>query len=70
MSGAFLDRLEPRHYPTVARLILDIPTASWVESGEGQPSDNVAAFSRYRLLPRVLTGPADVRSATTLLGPR
>jgi 4-hydroxymandelate oxidase len=68
MSGALLDRLAPRHYPTVARLILDAPTAAWVESGEGSPSDNVAAFSRYRFVPRVLVAPSDVRSATTLLG--
>jgi 4-hydroxymandelate oxidase len=68
MSGALLDRLEPRHYPAVARLILDAPTAAWVDSGDGVPSDNVTAFSRYRLLPRVLTGPADVRTAMTLLG--
>jgi 4-hydroxymandelate oxidase len=68
MSGELLDRLDPRHYPTVARLILDTPTASWVDAGAGEPSDNVAAFSRYRLVPRVLTGPSQVRSATTLLG--
>jgi 4-hydroxymandelate oxidase len=68
MSGDLLDRLAPHHYPTIARLILDTPTAAWVESGDGSPSDNATAYSRYRLLPRVLTGPSDVRSATTLLG--
>jgi 4-hydroxymandelate oxidase len=68
MSGALLDRLEPRHYPAVGRLVLDAPTIAWVEAGDGPPSDNVAAFARYRLLPRVLTAPSDVRSATTLLG--
>jgi 4-hydroxymandelate oxidase len=68
MSGSLMDRLDPHHYHAVARLILDAPTAAWVDAGDGPPSDNVAAFSRYRLLARVLSGTPEISTETTLLG--
>jgi 4-hydroxymandelate oxidase len=68
MGDALLDRLDPRHYPAVARLLLSRPVLGWVEAGEDAPSDNPGAFAKYRLLPRVLRDVSDVSTATTILG--
>jgi 4-hydroxymandelate oxidase len=68
MGDALLDRLDPRHYKEVAKLLLSNPVLGWVESGEGTPSDNPGAFARYRLLPRVLRDVSAVSTATTILG--
>lgn len=68
MSDALLDRLDPRHYREVAKLILTKPVIGWVEAGEGAESDNPGAFARYRLLARVLRDVSAVNTATTVLG--
>lgn len=68
MSDALLDRLDPRHYREVARLILPEPVLGWIDSGEAAVSDNAGAFRRFRLLPRVLRDVSAVRTATTVLG--
>jgi 4-hydroxymandelate oxidase len=68
MGDALLDRLDPRHYREVARLLLSKPVIGWVEAGEEAASDNVGAFAKYRLLPRVLRDVSAVSTATTILG--
>ncbi len=68
MADDLLARLDPAHYPAVARLLLGSPVAAWVEAGDGPPSDARAAFERVRLLPRVLRPVGEVTTATTFLG--
>lgn len=68
MADGLLARLDPTHYPAVARLLLPAPVIGWVEAGEAAPSDAGAAFQRVRLLPRVLRPVAEVSTATTILG--
>ncbi len=68
MTDELVGRLDPTHYPTVGRLLLGGPVSGWVDAGDGPPSDNVAAFQRRRLVPRVLRPVAQVTTATTLLG--
>ncbi len=68
MADALLDRLDPRDFREVARLLLSRPVIGWVESGEEAASDNAGAFGRYRLLPRVLRDVSTVATATTILG--
>ena len=68
MGDALLDRLDPRHYREVAKMLLGNPVVGWVEAGEGAPSDNPGAFARFRLLPRVLRDVSAVKTATTILG--
>lgn len=68
MTAGLLDRLDPRHYEAVARLILPDPIVGWVASGLGEPSDNEAAFARWRLLPRALSGTPPPQPSTKLLG--
>ncbi len=68
MGDALLDRLDPRHYREVAKLLLSKPVIGWVESGEEAASDNPGAFAKYRLLPRVLRDVSAVSTATTILG--
>lgn len=68
MADDLLARLDPAHYPSVARLLLSEPVAGWVDAGDGPPSDARDAFARLRLLPRVLHAVAQVETATTLLG--
>jgi 4-hydroxymandelate oxidase len=68
MGDALLDRLDPRHYREVAKLLLSKPVIGWVEAGEEAASDNAGAFAKYRLLPRVLRDVSAVSTATTILG--
>ena len=68
MSDALVERLDANDYEVVARLLLPDPVIGWVTSGLGGDSDNVAAFGRRRLLPRVLGGFEKSDAATTLLG--
>lgn len=68
MGDALLDRLDPRHYREVAKLLLSKPVIGWVEAGEEAASDNAGAFAKYRLLPRVLRDVSTVSIATTILG--
>lgn len=68
MSDGLLERLDPRHYRDVARLVLPAPVLGWIDSGEAAVSDNAGAFSRFRLLPRVLRDVSAVRTETTVLG--
>jgi 4-hydroxymandelate oxidase len=66
-----IDRIDPSAYADVARYVLDRPTYDWIASGsadEQSLQDNVAAFSRWRLRPRVLVDVSEVRVATTVLG--
>jgi 4-hydroxymandelate oxidase len=67
-SPSLLDRLDPRHYGTVARLFLPAPIAGWVDAGSDAPSDNEGAFEAYRLVPRVLRDVSAVRTDTGVLG--
>ncbi len=70
MTDALLDRLEPRDFREIARLLLDTPTFEWIRSGSGPDFDgeNEIAFGRHRLRPRVLVDVTEVRTATTVLG--
>jgi 4-hydroxymandelate oxidase len=68
MPDDLLSRLDPAHYPAVARMLLPAPVTGWVEAGDGPPSDATAAFQRHRLLPRVLRPVETVTTATTILG--
>ena len=71
MSDALVARLDPGSFPEVARHVLDTPSYEWIRSGAGDEQslrDNEAAFSRWRLRPRVLVDVANVNVATTVLG--
>jgi len=68
MGDALLDRLDPRHFRDVARMLLSAPVMGWAEAGEGAPSDNPGAFAKFRLVPRVLRDVSAVNTATTILG--
>jgi 4-hydroxymandelate oxidase len=68
MSVTLLDRLDPRHFPAVGRLVLPAPTAAWVDAGSGLPADNEAAFARRRLVPRALVDVREADLSTSLLG--
>jgi 4-hydroxymandelate oxidase len=68
MTDPLLERLDPRHFATVARLVLPTPTSAWIDSGAGPDSENEAAFARRRLLPRVLVDVREVELGTRLLG--
>jgi len=66
-----IDRLDPTAFAAVARHLLDRPTYDWIARGSGDEQslrDNEAAFSRWRLRPRVLVDVSEVRLATTVLG--
>jgi 4-hydroxymandelate oxidase len=68
MSDALVERLHPRDYEVVARMLLSDPVIGWVTSGLGGDSDNEAAFRRRRLLPRALAGIQKSDATATLLG--
>lgn len=70
MTDPLLDRLDPRDFADIARLVLDTPTYEWIRSGSGTEfgSDNEAAFGRRRLRPSVLVDVSTVTTATTVLG--
>ncbi|MFN8621494.1 MAG: alpha-hydroxy acid oxidase [Chloroflexota bacterium] len=68
MGDALLDRLDPKHYPAVARMLLADPVVGWVNAGEDAASDNPGAFAKHRLLPRVLRDVSAVSTATTIAG--
>ncbi len=68
MVDELLARIAPRDYAQVGRLVLPDPVVAWIESGQAAPCDNEAAFGRWRLLPRMMRGVADVSTATTILG--
>lgn len=71
MSDPLIARLDPASFPEVARHVLDTPSYEWIRSGAGDEQslrDNEAAFSRWRLRPRVLVDVANVNVATTVLG--
>ena len=65
MSPSLIDRLDPRDFESVAKLVLQTPIYEWIRSGaddEQSLKDNVSAFRRYRLNPRVLV---DVSTSTS-----
>ncbi|CAN5800629.1 alpha-hydroxy acid oxidase [soil metagenome] len=68
MSDQLLSRLDPCHYPMLARLVLPGPVSAWIDSGTAPPADEVAAFAQRRLLPRVLVDVREVDLGTHLLG--
>lgn len=64
-------RLQPRWFPDVARMILDRPTWEWVHAGSefgGMPSSDLRAYADRRVLPRVLVDVSDVTLSTTVVG--
>ena len=70
MSDPLIARLDPASFAEVARHVLDTPSYEWIRSGAGDEQslrDNEAAFSRWRLRPRVLVDVANVNVATTVL---
>ena len=68
MTDQLLGRLDPRHYGTLARLLLPAPVSAWIDAGSGAPAAEAAAFARRRLLPRVLADVSGVDLGTHLLG--
>ena len=71
MTQELLDRIPVREFESVARLVLDTPIFEWVRAGAGDEqstTDNVRAFRRWRMRPRVLVDVSEVRLATTLQG--
>jgi 4-hydroxymandelate oxidase len=69
--ASLIDRLDPASFAEVATHVLDRPTYDWIAAGSGDAQslkDNAAAFSRWRLRPRVLVDVATVSTRTTLLG--
>jgi len=71
MSDALVARLDPATFADVARHVLDTPSYEWIRSGAGDEQsliDNVAAFGRRRLRPRVLVDVSSVSVSTTVLG--
>ena len=72
MTDSLVARLDPHDYAEVARHVLTAPVYQWIESGAGadSQSDNVAAFGRRRLRPRVLVDVSTINLSTTVLGSR
>jgi 4-hydroxymandelate oxidase len=71
MSPSLIDRLDPRDFETVAKLVLQTPIYEWIRSGsddEQSLKDNVSAFRRYRLNPRVLVDVSNIDLSTTVQG--
>jgi 4-hydroxymandelate oxidase len=68
MTDPLVARLDPRHYPTLGRLLLPAPTSAWIDAGAGPPSDNETAFARRRLVPRVLVDVSQLDTRVRLLG--
>ena len=71
MSPSLIDRLDPRDFESVAKLVLPTPIYEWIRSGsddEQSLKDNVSAFRRYRLNPHVLVDVSNIDLATTVQG--
>ena len=71
MTATLVERLDPRDFEAVARLVLQTPIYEWIRSGsddEQSLKDNVAAFRRYRLNPRVMVDVSSIDLSTTVQG--
>lgn len=67
----FEDRLDPGRYQQAARLLLADPTYGWIEGvgGDGRALEaNLAAYSRHRLVMRVLRDVSGTDLATEVFG--
>jgi 4-hydroxymandelate oxidase len=59
MSSSLVDRLPPERFEDVAHMVLETPTYEYIRGGAGDEitlAENMAAFRRWRLVPRVLAG--------------
>jgi len=72
MTAPLADRLPPDRFEEVARMVLETPTYEYIRGGAGEEitlAENLAAFRRWRLMPRVLAGDMSaVDLATSALG--
>jgi isopentenyl diphosphate isomerase/L-lactate dehydrogenase-like FMN-dependent dehydrogenase len=66
------DRLPPDRFEEVARMVLEAPTYEYIRGGAGEEitlAENLAAFRRWRLVPRVLAGDmSEIRLSMRALG--
>jgi 4-hydroxymandelate oxidase len=71
MSDSLVARLSPNDYEQVAQLVLPAPIYGWIASGSEDAQslvDNVDAFRRWRLSPRVLVDVRKVDISTEVVG--
>jgi 4-hydroxymandelate oxidase len=72
MTASLADRLPPDRFEDVARMVLETPTYEYIRGGAGEEitlAENLAAFRRWRLVPRVLAGDMTaIGLATSALG--
>jgi 4-hydroxymandelate oxidase len=65
------ERLHPRWFPDVARMILDRPTWEWVNAGSapgGEVSADLRAYRGREVVPRVLLDVSDINLTVTVAG--
>jgi len=67
VSHSPLASLEPARYQEAARLLLEAPTYDYIASGAGA-EENLKAFRRRRLLPRVLVDVSQVDVTASVMG--